>query len=460
MINNNPVNYNNELSSSNKNMIYNNTFCNSSSKHLKNKTQFDNISSSNSCSDYFANLNESSVSIDNSVVTLNNESNLLINNNDFTVDVNYISLNKLNSSNKNLKKDNSIRNQQLNKPEEINTKSKDKIINNSLKCKVKSLDISKEEIKNISIFLNSKENFEKNLFKVQNIKNILLTEKGSRIMQNKLDDITFNNINFLLSKIIDSIDEIIFSYFGNYFLQKFITTSLCYNQRVKLWESIIKKPFFNLNNANNFNSSDSSKDSNVNKNNNTNNNNFALDNTSLSQNINIIVSYVNNQYANHCIQALIDSSSSSKEELCIEKIIRPYYKDIAFNHYGNYVLQKMLSKFSKKTNKYLFSFLESNFIPLSKNKFGVCLIKKFVIVTANFNKNYKFSLINSIFNNIERLMKDSYGNFVIETMLHNWGLASCNKIIRQIENRLHHLASSKFSSTIIIKLIDFFSKVR
>ena len=78
----------------------------------------------------------------------------------------------------------------------------------------------------------------------------------------------------------------------------------------------------------------------------------------------------------------------------------------------DYILQKYLSIVKKKEfTNFLYNYIYNNFISLISEKYGVCVLQKSILET---DEDEKKKLLDLILNNLELIMKDCYGNFLLQ----------------------------------------------
>lgn len=175
---------------------------------------------------------------------------------------------------------------------------------------------------------------------------------------------------------------------------------------------------------------------------------------------NNIAELANHQYANHIIKSLIENFKSEQQESRITTAITPYYREMAFNIYGTHVLQSIMINFRETTKMSLISYVEENFYSLSMDINGVCLVKKYIIISTSKDINFKLNFINKAYLFLPKLINSPAGNFAISCMLEEWGLGVCSKITSYFENNIYSLTGQKYSSLLLVKCIELAEPVR
>ena len=150
-------------------------------------------------------------------------------------------------------------------------------------------------------------------------------------------------------------------------------------------------------------------------------------------------------------------SYNQKEKLCL-KII-PNLDKLINNKYGNYSVQAFIKKL-KNENKLIepiYSYISKNIVDLSKQKFSSNVIDAFIMKEDEFSK----LLINDIIKNnqIKDIIKDQYGNYVIQKAMSISDTETLNKIIEQIKPIIPELMLSNFGKKVVNKLMQQYSVV-
>jgi hypothetical protein len=126
---------------------------------------------------------------------------------------------------------------------------------------------------------------------------------------------------------------------------------------------------------------------------------------------------------------------------------------LCFNQKSSHVIQKIIKAIKEKDRGYLNNYIINNLIDLCVDANGICIIKEFM---SNIKNNYFIVfIINSFEINLETLVIDQYGNFGIQEAIKIFGFYKCSRIIDNIINNLQFYALKKFSSNVIVFLINF-----
>ena len=156
-----------------------------------------------------------------------------------------------------------------------------------------------------------------------------------------------------------------------------------------------------------------------------------------------------NEFATHPIQKLIELASNSEEFNLILFSFNDYNKIImpSLNKYGNYVIQKIIINIPEIYRKNFDNLLVKFVLVLSKDAYGVSVLKRFIKYTKNgIIKNEFFNIITSNFLNIST---NKYGNYIIQFLLEEcWNEKEGKCIKKIILSKFKILMKNNFSSYI------------
>lgn len=156
-----------------------------------------------------------------------------------------------------------------------------------------------------------------------------------------------------------------------------------------------------------------------------------------------------NNYATHPIQTLIQYSSSEKEYELILYSFNDYNKLLfaTLSPNGAYAIQKIIERIPEKyrTN---FNLIFISFITfVSKKKFGIVTVKKFISCTKSEEITAK--ILTAIKNNFMNLAMDVYANYLIQYLLEKWNNIPEGQDIKElVTSNFKILSESKYSSFI------------
>jgi SOS response regulatory protein OraA/RecX len=161
-----------------------------------------------------------------------------------------------------------------------------------------------------------------------------------------------------------------------------------------------------------------------------------------------------NQYGTKVIQELVDHLKTEKLLLsfvnCIAKNIILFINDLNASE----IIYKLISI----ENKIIFPIHEiiwKNVVEISKNKKGCSFLKKYF---DTVNEEFLINIINEIDKNLDEIIIDQFGNYVIQDVItiknKNNNKKIKENIINKIYNKISFFSTQKFSSNVIEKCFE------
>jgi hypothetical protein len=155
--------------------------------------------------------------------------------------------------------------------------------------------------------------------------------------------------------------------------------------------------------------------------------------------------------------ALSLSNSKQKEKICsniidnLEKLIN--------DKYGNYSVQAIINKLEDEKNliEPIYLYISNNIVVLSKQKCSSNVIDTFIK-----RKNvYSKMLVNDMIQNniIKDIIKDQYGNYVVQKAMTISDKETINKIIKQIKPIIPELLESNIGRKVYEKLSEQYNDI-
>ena len=301
----------------------------------------------------------------------------------------------------------------------INSNMNNEIINNkSAEIKNNFLHINNKNVINNNNSINDNLIFElRNLlehsgkidFYIYNfikgkIVSIIKNHKGSKIFQKYLKSTHSDEIlHLIFTELHQSLGELIIDPYANYFCKKFFTY-LNQNDRIEFLKSI-EQSFIDLS----------------------------------SDNI-----------GTYPIQSIIEHLNSKNEKDIIISGIKDGFIKLFFDAFGCHVLEKLLTCFEDEYVNFIYTYIFDNFLNLTNNSNGIYIIKKILTFTQKKELHEKLKSIvkkNAIF-----LIKQSYGNFVIQVIIEIW--EDYKEITDLFKGHFFPLSLEKYASNVIERCIE------
>ncbi len=162
---------------------------------------------------------------------------------------------------------------------------------------------------------------------------------------------------------------------------------------------------------------------------------------------NTIYEDCNNEFGTHPIQNLIEFASSETEFKLILSSFNDFTKIIlaSMNQYGNYVIRKIFEHIPESSHTDFNSIFVKFSCFLSRDIYGVCVVKTFIANTKDENiLNQFFYLIMTNFINIS---ENKYGNYLIQYLLEKWwNKREGQKLKYYIISKFDYLSKNNYSA--------------
>lgn len=153
--------------------------------------------------------------------------------------------------------------------------------------------------------------------------------------------------------------------------------------------------------------------------------------------------------------ALSLSNNNQKEKICL-KVIDNIEKLIN-DKYGNYSLQAIINKLKdeKKLIEPIYLYITNNITKLSKQKCSSNVVDTFIMK----KDVYSTMLVNDMIKNniIKDIIKDQFGNYVVQKAMLISNEETINKIIEQIKPIIPELLESNIGKKIYEKLLEHYN---
>ena len=155
--------------------------------------------------------------------------------------------------------------------------------------------------------------------------------------------------------------------------------------------------------------------------------------------------------------ALSLSSYKQKEKVCL-KIINNIEK-LVNDKYGNYSVQAIINKLEKENNliEPIYVYISDNIVELSKQKYSSNVIDTFIMKKDDFSKRLVNDMVKK--NVIQDIIKDQFGNYVIQKAMSICDTETFNKIVEQIKPIIPELLENNIGKKVYDKLSQQYSDV-
>ena len=238
-----------------------------------------------------------------------------------------------------------------------------------------------------------------------NIVDIIKTHKGSRIFQNYLKNTHCDLLHQIFLEINPHLNDLLIDPYANYFCRKFFT-------------------FLNQKDRIDF----------------------------LSKIQNSLLELSSNSIGTFPVQGIIEHIGSKNEKNIIINIIKDHIPELSINPYSCHVIEKVLSCFEEEYIPFIYDYIIDNFLFLSYNANGICLIRR--IVSFTHKKKLHEFIKKIVEENSMELIVHPNGNYVIQELVESWDLFEVKQSLLLYKNKLTFLSMEKYSSNVMEKYIE------
>ena len=171
----------------------------------------------------------------------------------------------------------------------------------------------------------------------------------------------------------------------------------------------------------------------------------------ISINIEIIS---NNKISTYPIQCIIENLKNNNEKKIINKCIKNNLMKLSLNIYGTHVLEKIIDIIDYQYLKNIFNFVEENFLLLSNNNNGICIVKKFIFIENKFKSENFYKLKNLFIIHAHSLIQNPFGNYALQFAFKIWDIKDSIEIMKKFYEKILFFSIQKFSSNVIERCIE------
>ncbi|KAG8377511.1 hypothetical protein BUALT_Bualt08G0040500 [Buddleja alternifolia] len=214
-------------------------------------------------------------------------------------------------------------------------------------------------------------------------------------------------IEMVLSEVIEFLDDLMRNQFGSYFIQKLF--GICNEeQRTKIIMALTKFP-------------------------------FKLINTCL------------NSYGARVVPKLLEKLITPQQISFIVSALSLGASALATDPNGHHVIQYCVRRFSGEYNKNLFSEIANNCFKIATNKSGCCVLQ---LCVESSNGEARKRLISEIITNALHLAEHPYGNYVVQHLLGLRMQEVTANLVRRFQGHFASLSFNKYASNVVEKFIS------
>lgn len=227
---------------------------------------------------------------------------------------------------------------------------------------------------------------------------------GCRFLQRKIDELPATTLDPVFQQVHPHVFELIVDPFGNYLVQKLVA----YCDAPKL--------------------------------------NLLVENLAAS-----LYQILVNQHGTRALQKIIDHINSDYQTALIVNGLSGYVIDLIKDLNGNHVIQKCLNKFLTRDCQFIYEQIAHNIVTVSTHKHGCCVLQKCL---NHIDNNQQLQLLaQPIVAHAETLIKDQFGNYVIQYLMLLNRFPVLVLVYTQIAARVPLLCTQKFLLNVVEKML-------
>ena len=340
------------------------------------------------------------------------------------------------------------------------------------------------------VIRNDSKNRSRNYNYNEKIKYMLKDQNGSKYIQKKIEEKSPEFLHKLYEQIKNNLYDIITDQYGNYVIQKFV--DYCDKKQISI---LLKQLSLNTKNKKNNNLYEISI------------NNYGtravqkiIENLSdymTEEDISIILKFIKGNVAsmikningNRVIQSIIENIKNksllssiykemnenlleiitTKSGCCVFKIILNNITEEDFNimtdivlsnkeklindEYGNFIIQRIIKIGNIKFNEKIFEYVKKNIVAFSCQKFSSNVVE--ACISLGNGEKPRQDVINKLIegNNINKLILDQYGNYIVQNALEKVKEKEFEIIIKHIKESVDNLKKTLHGRKIYDKLL-------
>lgn len=169
-----------------------------------------------------------------------------------------------------------------------------------------------------------------------------------------------------------------------------------------------------------------------------------------------------NKQGTHSLQTLIALFTSDEEYKLVCDSVRPTFLSLAQHPNATHFLQKIISLFPLPHTLQFMTIVNHDLLSFALDKNAMCVIKQMIRRVSDLEKtkggamviDIRRQIIHSVNFNIDKIIGDPYGNYVLQFCYELFGQDMCVAITERIIDKFTQFSLQKYSSAVIFKCIN------
>ena len=166
----------------------------------------------------------------------------------------------------------------------------------------------------------------------------------------------------------------------------------------------------------------------------------------------------------HTLQFFVTLLADLQEFKLIATCLSPHIAELAYLNNATHFIQKVIFYFPLEVTLPFFATASKYFVDFALNKNSICVLKqmmkkiKVVEVEHSFDesvlKELKKNFMSPLMMNFDKIIQDSFGNYVVQFVYECLGEYYCVGITEMILKRFIRYSLHKFSGNVVYKCIS------
>jgi hypothetical protein len=157
-----------------------------------------------------------------------------------------------------------------------------------------------------------------------------------------------------------------------------------------------------------------------------------------------------NQHGTRALQKMIEFVSKPEQTALIIEALRDDVVALIQDLNGNHVIQKCLNHLSPTDARFIFEAVGNNCVAVGTHRHGCCVLQRCIDHADGLQKG---EMVNHVIKNADQLVKDPFGNYVVQYILDLAEPCFTEPLSRAFLTNIVYLSKQKFSSNVIEKCI-------
>ena len=165
-----------------------------------------------------------------------------------------------------------------------------------------------------------------------------------------------------------------------------------------------------------------------------------------------LVSISVNMHGTRAAQKLIDLLQNEEEISIVRAALADHVVQLIQDLNGNHVIQRCLNKLPPSSTQFIYDAVtrEGNAIAVATHRHGCCVLQRCIDSASD---EQKMQLVNEVIRNALPLVKDPFGNYVVQYVLDLPFPGIAARLVRTLKGHIAELSMQKFSSNVMEMIV-------